>query len=504
MAIRQEKQKEPSAEQEALEKYNLLSECLYAVIENNIDGLIVLSHKRRVLYSNRAIIALLNQPNKIVLESHFPGLVIEPGSTRETEIHPKGAEIKLVEVRSIPISWLGEDACLLFIRDITEKKRAEAARIRAKESELSNQLKSQFLANMSHEIRTPLTAIIGSIDVLSRYVTGEKPGVFLEIMKSSGQTLLHLINDILDLSKIEAGQIILESTAVDIEERTHKMLSLFLAKARKKGLKLEISIDKTVPTAIMSDPTRIDQILTNLLSNAIKFTKVGIVALSIKTDGKFIVFEVRDTGVGISKAHQEKIFEPFRQVDEGNSRQKGGTGLGLHIVEILVDLMKGTISLQSTLHKGSIFVVKLPLIGAKTKPAPKSLETQTASKPANILLVEDEPFNSMLVKEFLADTPYKLTVAHNGLEGINKFRTQKFDLILMDLMMPELDGFETLQKIRKLEDKSKGEKIPIIALSASALEDDVQKALKAGFNKHLPKPFTREPLILAIAQELEK
>lgn len=390
-------------------------------------------------------------------------------------------------------------------RDITDLKEIQNGLINEKkETERLTLVKDEFLANMSHEIRTPLNSILGFLDLLSKTTLNEEQKQYVDISSTASKNLAILVNDILDISKLESGKITLEDAPINIEGIIKQVIHLLSSKANVKGIKLMSTIDNSIPEYILGDETRITQILVNLIGNAIKFTEQGSVEIKVIETRKdkeniAIRFSVKDTGIGIPQDKQDLIFERFTQAETSTTRLYGGTGLGLNIVKMLVDLFGGKLELESILGKGSEFSFELtfPLSISKIKePTGKGEKENLVAFPSNtkILLVEDNEHNQIIAKIYLAKYGIKIDIVGNGKVALDMIKQKTYDLIIMDLQMPVMDGFETTNIIRnelKLN-------IPIIACSAHSLVAERIKSLSAGMNEYIAKPYTEKQLINVI------
>ncbi|MBF0108555.1 MAG: PAS domain S-box protein [Magnetococcales bacterium] len=393
--------------------------------------------------------------------------------------------------------------------DMTERKQLDqelrSARIQAEEA---NHAKSRFLATMSHEIRTPLNTIIGMGDMLTESVTTPEQKQFLAALHRASASLLALVNDILDLSKIEAGEMILESMPFHLTALLNDTLQILALQARDKGLTLEIKIANNVPAQCQGDPQRLRQILLNLLGNAIKFTDKGHVKLEVRLErsGR-ILFAVSDTGRGINDENQERIFQPFTQEDNTVTRRHGGTGLGLAICRQLVAAMGGRIWVESERGQGSTFFFLIPLHPVTETIAPaaddgspptdsETVEPLSAhATHSRILLAEDAEENQMVITAYLKGTRYSVEIAANGAQALKKFKEGDFGAVLMDVQMPIMDGYVATRMIRQWEAGNGLRHTPIIALTANAMREDAQRVLEAGCDLHLSKPIRKSRLI---------
>ncbi len=397
----------------------------------------------------------------------------------------------------------------------SEIKKQTRDLVKAKKvAEAASKTKSEFLANMSHEIRTPMNGVIGMLQLLSETRLTKEQKAFVSSTTQSANALLTLINDILDFSKIEAGKLAIEIVNFDLKEVMDGVIDTLAHKAFEKGLDLFYLVEKDVPNDLTGDPTRIRQILINLIGNAIKFTDKGKIFIKVQMNRhtKYectLLFEVEDTGIGIPEEKTDKLFQSFSQVDTSTTREFGGTGLGLIISKQLAELMGGTIGFTSLENKGSVFWFTVALRHQEAKHAGKKAKsTQSApaaasSMSSNIkfLIAEDNLVNQNVVKLMLKKLGHSVTIAKDGLEAIQLFEKEIFDVILMDIQMPVMDGEEATKKIRSMEKKTNNH-IPIIALTANAMKGDKERFLKSGMDSYVAKPIRKEELLSVIESVL--
>jgi two-component system, sensor histidine kinase and response regulator len=414
--------------------------------------------------------------------------------------HIKGLALVVRDGKGEPVQMVGVN------QDVTAQVEfEEAMAIATQEAEEANRMKSEFLANMSHEIRTPLNGLIGASYLLKDLNLPPEENQLVDTINSSGESLLFLINDILDLSKIEAGKLEIEKHQLNLHKLIQDLETLFSIKANEKSLGLTFELEQGVPEIIMGDSGRIRQVLTNLIGNSLKFTSEGGVEVLVKRhsegDQVELYFSIKDSGIGIPEEHQDSLFESFRQVDASITREFGGSGLGLAISRSLVQMMNGAIGFESQLGKGTTFWFKIPLdedeiarILEENNMLDQELKTDhdegnvKGSLSGKILICEDNRTNIEILMAMLNKLgDFEIEIANNGEEGVHFCQREKYDLVLMDVQMPILDGMKATEQIRQNE--SVDDRVTIVSLTANALSGDRESCLRAGMNDYLSKPI---------------
>ena len=430
-------------------------------------------------------------------------------SNREYTVLKKNGEqiVCLSSIETININ--GQLQTVSAFQDITVLKKVEKELEHAKRiAEESTLAKSSFLANMSHEIRTPLNALLGFAGILATTELNRTQQEYLEAIDTSGKNLLNIINDILDFSKIEAGMFSIEKTPFSLQQTLHSVNMMFFEKAQSKGLKFFMSIDPETPSLVIGDPTRFTQIMINLIGNALKFTNKGSVTIECDVESKtekevIIRIAVTDTGIGISPDKLDSIFNRFTQAEEDTTRNFGGTGLGLSIAKKLVELQDGELWVESKLDEGSVFGFRISYGISESK---EYIHQETEKKPPveskksfvgkKLLVVEDNLLNQKLATTLLGNEGFEVHVADNGQVAIDILEKESYDLVLMDIQMPVMDGYQTALKMRDVLQLS----VPVIAMTANALAGERERCLQAGMNDYITKPFKTQELLDKISQ----
>ena len=535
-------------ESKELQAYNyslkLASQYSLSLIEASRDPLFTISLDGKIMDTNQASVRVTDVSKEDLIGSDFINYFTEPELAKKgyEEVFSKGFVVDyplvLIDGNLTNVLFNGSVykdvndnviGAVVVARDITELKKAENELIEAKAfAELATEIaeealikaegatriavdsvkaKQQFLSNMSHEIRTPMNAIIGFTKVVLKTELTSKQREYLEAIKTSGDALIVLINDILDLAKVDSGKMSFEKTPFKMSKSIAAMLHLFDIKSQEKNILLINEYDASIPEIVIGDPVRLHQIILNLVSNAVKFTIQGKIIVSVKlveeTDNDVIIeFAVSDTGIGIIEAKIESIFENFQQASSGTSRIYGGTGLGLAIVKQLVEGQGGTIKVKSVINEGSTFSFRLPFqkTNANLELTEEIFTLDKELKNINVLVVEDIALNQLLMRTLLDDFGFNCDIAANGKIAIEKLRLKQYDIILMDLQMPVMNGFETTEYIRKVLDSD----IPIVALTADVTTVDLDKCKEVGMNDYVSKPVDERLLYSKIIGILKK
>ncbi len=443
-------------------------------------------------------------------EEHPSMIVLKTGKIQKNVtmgVYSNKKEIRWISISSVPMFLNSKntlpDYAVTTFTDIAESRNNLKNLQDAKASaESANLLKSEFLANMSHEVRTPLNAISGMTELALVSNLQEPLKEMLNVIKTSSDDLTVIINDILDFSKIEAGKLKIENFEFNLSSFIEETIQIVQFKIDEKNLNFNLNLSQDLPVWILSDPLRLRQILSNLLTNAVKFTKSGTINLSVSkidhiSQSTQLLFKVEDTGIGIEDSKQNQLFQSFFQADNSISRKYGGTGLGLVISKKLCEYLGGKIWFESEKNKGSIFYFQITCESVSNDQMSsavnnlKSALNQQSQVSLNILLAEDVIVNQVMMKMVLKKLGHQVTLAQDGAKAVELFLTQKWDIVLMDIQMPELNGIEATQKIRLLETTTR---TPIVALTANAMLDDASKCFAAGMDAYLTKPLNMEQL----------
>ncbi len=431
--------------------------------------------------------------------------ISETGSVKQkiVPIQETDGEIKSMMLSIQPIIYHDDQALLAIAVDMTERLEIEAALSNAKKNaETASRAKSEFLANMSHEIRTPMNAILGFTGLLHEQIQEPKLKSYVKTIQSAGNNLLVLINDILDLSKIEAGKLELEKQPCNPTELFNSLADIFKLKLAEKNIELILDIDPRIPASLQLDETRLRQVLLNLIGNAVKFTHQGFIRLQVYTDNEDeihskldLTINIEDSGIGVSEDQQQSIFEEFSQSEGQDAKRYGGTGLGLSISKRLIQMMGGTLSLSSKLGEGSTFTVKLLDIDIASLTPQELVANETNTDnisikflPAKVLVVDDVKDNRELILANFIGTSLQFVTAENGLEAVELAKHHIFDLILMDIRMPVMDGYEAAREIKSFSS------VPIVALTASVMMDEFNRVKTEDFDGYLRKPASKKEL----------
>jgi PAS domain S-box-containing protein len=498
-----------------------------SLIESNIDAIMTTDPSGIITDVNKQMEALTGCTRDELIGAPFKGYFTDPEraeaaikrvlsekSVTDYELTARTRDGKQTVVSYNATTFYDRNRTLQGVfaaaRDVTERKRVEAELQQAKAAaESASRTKSDFLASMSHEIRTPMNAIMGIADLLAKTSLSPEQDKYVQIFRRAGDNLLNLINDILDLSKVEASQLELERTGFSLNDLLEKVTEMVALRASEKGLAMVYEIAPGVPNDLVGDPTRLRQVLLNLLGNAVKFTQTGEVTLRVAPDADPSVptalrFTVSDTGIGIAHEKLGQVFERFTQADSSTTRRFGGSGLGLTISRRLVELMGGRIWVESEVGKGSVFAFAAPfeISASDNRPAadPVGADPELPLPALRILLAEDSPDNCIITIAYLEDTPYQVQIAETGAIACKMFEAGRYDLVLMDRQMPVMDGLTATRTIRAWEQANHRPPTPIIALTASALKGDREMCLAAGCTAFLTKPIKQEVLLQAIRE----
>lgn len=487
-----------------------------SVVEDGSDIIFIVDYDGEILYHNNSVEETLGHKPKSLVGKKLFDLILPAtlnqfqreykASTRkrfnesvEFQFLCKDKSYKYLEFNSINLKHKeGINALILDCRDITQRKEDAAELLRAQKA------KEQFLANVSHEIRTPINGIAGMATLLSQNPTAKEQATYLNAIKSAAENLKVIINDILDLASIESGKLNFEKIGFNLNDLLHTVVDSFSVQSTQKGIGLTYALDERISKVLIGDPFRLNQILINLISNALKFTHDGHISINCQLErntGKTqsIKIDVSDTGIGIPADKLNRIFESFSQADASVTRKYGGTGLGLTIVKQLVELQRGSITVNSTEEKGTTFSIVIPYtIGNTTELEEKaSVFNKKQNELSNlknlrILLAEDNDINRLYATSILKMWECTADTAENGYVALEKVRNNDYDIILMDIQMPVMDGFEATRAIKK--SGAPKNQIPIIALTANSSSKDIEKCLASGMNDCIAKPFTPENL----------
>lgn len=509
----------------SLEQYIRKGYFYQSVVEDGSDIIFIVDFDGNILYHNASVLETLGYRAKALIGKNFFDYILPEtladlrrqfrNSQRraytekvEFQFLCKDLTYRFLEFNAINLKHKeGLPGFILDCRDIAQRKRDEEELVRLQKA------KEQFLANISHEIRTPINGIAGMASLLSKNANPEEQETYLNAIRNSAENLKVIINDLLDLAAIESGKLKLEKIAFNLTDIIPALLTTFTYQAREKKLTLSHSIDPKLNKILLGDPVRLNQILLNLISNALKFTHAGSIEVNCTAEREqrntlWVRIEVKDTGVGIPAEKLNTIFESFSQADASVTRKYGGTGLGLTIVKQLVELQYGGITVKSQEHVGSKFIVLIPYTVGKARDFNSSTllvgekhHDEIESNSLSVLLVEDNDINRLYAKSILKTWHCETETAENGLVAIEHLKNKSFDVVLMDVQMPVMDGYEATRAIRMMEPPINN--VPIVALTANATKIDIDRCLSAGMNDYLSKPFTPEDLYRKLYVDLK-
>jgi PAS domain S-box-containing protein len=496
-----------------------------SVVEDGSDIIFIVDFSGTILYHNASVHETLGYRARSLVGKNFFDFIL-PEKLEEFKKQFKASQKKAYN-QKIEFQFLCKDKSFRFLefnsinlkhkeklsglildcRDITQRKQDAEELVRLQKA------KEQFLANISHEIRTPINGIAGMASLLSKDQNKDEWETYLNAIRHSAENLKVIINDILDLAAIESGKLKFEKIGFNLADLLPSLIGTFKYQAEEKKIGLEYTLDDSANRILVGDPVRLNQVLINLISNAVKFTHTGSILVNARVlreqKGKcWIEISVSDTGVGIPEDKLKTIFESFSQADASVTRRYGGTGLGLTIAKQLVELQKGKITVKSKEHVGSVFSITLPYRTGAARRAGLIPAAQKNNKARDggyrhlrVLLVEDNDINRLYAQSILRNWHCETDVAENGLVAIERLKSRPYDVVLMDIQMPVMDGYEATRIIRMMT--APVNSVPIIALTANATKGDVDRCLEAGMNDYLPKPFTPEDLYNKLFEELK-
>jgi PAS domain S-box-containing protein len=507
-----------------LQQYVTKGSFYKAVVEDGSDLIFVVDFEGNICYHNASVGDTLGYKSKKLTGKNFFDYVL-PSSLPQFKTKFKQSQ-KRAYTEKVEFQFLCADSSYRFLefnainlklkeglegfildcRDITQRKQDAEELMRLQKT------KEQFLANISHEIRTPINGIAGMADLLGQNTNAAEKETYLNAIRHSAENLKLIINDLLDLAAIESGKLKFEKIGFNLTDLVPSLITTFAYQAKEKNILLDYTIEKKLNRILIGDPVRLNQVLINLISNAVKFTHSGSITVSCSTerlqkDTCWVRFEITDTGIGIPSEKLNTIFESFSQADASVTRKYGGSGLGLTIVKQLVELQNGKITVRSEENSGSTFIVLIPYAIGKANTiftstlASRKAQDNTFTKRLNVLLVEDNDINRLYAKSILTNWQCEVDIAENGLVAIEKVKSGDYDLVLMDIQMPVMDGYEATKTIRLLDAVKR--EVPILALTANATKSDIEKCLLAGMNDYLPKPFTPDDLHRKIVVDLK-